>query len=197
MIRISLDHVVPLVCVLQLCTVDRIAAQGAADPTFGLYEPNPVHPYGRPHPDAPEELRQFAFMVGEFDCTDRLRQRDGTWNEFAAVWNAKYFLNGWGIQDQYWSPTFSTSNLRIYDPQISKWRVTYFRMPRYGSGEWQGAQEEGRLIMRQYRTGTAGEAIESRLTFYDITDDGFEWMAQSVVDGEASDPGWKSSCRRR
>ena len=74
------------------------------DPRGGLalYEPSPAYPYGRPNPAAPPELRQFDFMVGEFDCKEATRNADGSWNEFWAIWNARYFLNGFGIQDVCW-----------------------------------------------------------------------------------------------
>jgi hypothetical protein len=49
----------------------------APDPNT-MYAPSPAYPFGRPHPDAPPKLEQFAFMVGEFDCVDEIRQRDGT-----------------------------------------------------------------------------------------------------------------------
>ena len=66
-------------------------AQDEADATvsFGAYEPSPAYPFGRPHPEAPPELEQFAFMIGAFDCVDEIRQQDESWNRFPAVWNAR------------------------------------------------------------------------------------------------------------
>ncbi len=162
-------------------------AQDEADAaiSFGAYEPNPAYPFGRPHPEAPPELKQFAFMIGAFDCVDEIRQQDGSWNRFPAVWNAYYFLNGHGIQDKYWAPTFSTSNLRIFDPKKGKWMVTFFKMPGYQSGVWEGVQEDETMVMRQ-----GGKTTGSGLTFYNITEDGFDWRS-------GDNPNWKSSCRRR
>ncbi len=157
----------------------------AAEPDV-LYAPSPAFPFGRMHPDAPPELAQFSFMVGEFDCIDEIRQRDGSWIRFRAIWNARYFLNGFGIQDEYWTPQFFTSNIRIFDPSIARWRVTFFRMPGYQSGVWEGVREGGRLIMRQ-----GGRTTGPGLTFYNITEEGFDWRSG----GE--DAGWKSTCTRR
>ncbi len=99
------------------------------------YEPSPVYPFGRLNPDAPPETAQFSFIVGEFDCVDEIiNPQDGKWVTIAAIWNAKYFLNGQGIIDQYWSPQFSTSNIRIFEGKEKKWKVTFFRMPGYGHG---------------------------------------------------------------
>jgi len=150
------------------------------------YAPNPAFPFGRMNPAAPRELKQFSFMVGEFDCIDKMRQKDGTWKFFPAIWNAHYFLNGLGIQDEYWTPEFFTSNIRIYDPKEALWKVTFFQMPRYQSGVWYGVKEGDKMVMRKGK-----EATGPGLTFHEISDDGFQWRSGG------DNPGWTSSCRRR
>ncbi len=168
-------------------TVDEATVhdQTAADPDVS-YNPGPAYPFGRPHPEAPSELAQFAFMIGEFDCVDEIRQQDGSKLRFRAIWNARYFLNGYGIQDEYWTPRFFTSNIRIYDPDADKWKVTFFRMPGYQSGVWEGGKEGKEMKMR-----SGGRTSGPALTFHNITPDSFAWKSG----GE--DPGWTSSCVRR
>lgn len=177
-------------CLLALCSAMPARAQAVADNTAPdpntSYAPSPAHPFGRPHPEAPPELAQFAFMVGEFDCVDELRRRDGTRLRFRAIWNAKYFLNGFGIQDQYWTPQFYTSNIRIFDSDSDLWQVTFFRMPEYQSGVWQGRKEGDAMIMRN-----GGRTSGPGLTFHNISPDGFDWHSGG------DDPGWTSSCIRR
>ncbi len=163
----------------------RVQDLTAGEPDV-TYAPSPAHPFGRPHPDAPPELAQFAFMIGEFDCVDEIRQGDGSRLRFRAIWNARYFLNGFGIQDEYWTPRFFTSNLRIFDPASGRWQVTFFRMPGYQSGVWQGGKEGETMVMRQ-----GGKTSGPGLTFHDISADGFEWHSGG------DDPSWTSSCLRR
>ena len=157
------------------------------------YEPNAAHPYGRLNPKAPPETKQFSFMIGEFDCVDEIvNPQTGKWFKMKAIWNAKYFLNGHAIQDQYWSPAFSTSNIRIFDVKDKKWKVTFFRMPGYSPSNAISGQKEGKnMVMRQ---GT--EKQGSKLTFYNITKNGFDWVGESMQGGKAN-PFWKSSCKRR
>ncbi|MEN8374224.1 MAG: hypothetical protein ABFS34_02120 [Gemmatimonadota bacterium] len=150
------------------------------------YAPSPAFPFGRPNPEAPPELGQFAFFIGEFDCVDSVRQADGSRNEFPAIWNARYFLNGFGIQDHYWTPTFFTSNVRIFDSETESWRVTFFRMPGYQSSAWQGRQVGDEIHIRR-----EGRTEGPALTFHNITDQGFDWHSGG------DDPGWTSSCKRR
>jgi len=171
-----------------LLSTPALAQTGAVStdpPSFGAYEPSPTYPFGRMNPDAPPETEQFAFMIGAFDCVDQIRQQDGSWLEFHAVWNAYYFLNGHGIQDKYWAPTFSTSNLRIFDATKGKWMVTFFKMPGYQSSVWEGVQEGDTMVMRQ-----GGRTTGSGLTFYNISEEGFDWKS-------GDNPSWKSSCKRR
>lgn len=160
-------------------------APEAESPVFGTYEPSPAYPFGRANPEAPPEIEQFAFLIGAFDCTDQIRQQDGSWISFPAVWNAYYFLDGYGIQDKYWAPTFSTSNIRIFDPAKQKWVVTFFQMPGYQSSVWEGVKDEDRMVMRP-----PGQETGSGLTFYNISPGGFDWRS-------GDNPGWKSSCMRR
>ncbi len=75
--------------------------------------------------------------------------------------------------------------------------VTFFRMPGYQSGVWEGEKEGDRLVMKQESTSPEGEtSVTSRLTFYDITDDGYRWVGESLRTGKPA-PFWKSVCRRR
>lgn len=178
------------VALVVIATAGPLGAQEVVDRTAGApdvsYAPSPAHPFGRPHPNAPPELAQFAFMIGEFDCIDEIRQADGSRLRFRAIWNARYFLNGFGIQDEYWTPQFFTSNIRIYDPNSAQWHVTFFRMPGYQSGVWQGTREGDNMVMRQ-----GGATSGPGLTFHNIRDDGFDWHSGGAA------PGWTSSCERR
>lgn len=165
-----------------------LVAQAVTDQTEPevAFAPSPAHPFGRPNPAAPPQLAQMAFMVGEFDCVDEIRQRDGSRLRFKAIWNARYFLNGFGIQDEYWTPTFFTSNVRIYDPSTAQWKITFFRMPGYQSGVWEGGPEGDAMIFR-----SGGRTDGPGLTFHNITDAGFDWHSGG------DDPGWTSTCTRR
>lgn len=185
-----------LALLVMVVTTDWVSAEENI-PEFGTYEPSPAYPYGRRNPNAPAELAQFEFMLGANKCMDEMLQPDGSKQSFPARWNARYFMNGYGIQDHYWTPTeFTTSNLRIFDANTNTWKVTFFSMPGYGSGVWEGKKEGDDLVMRQITTSDEGKQRESRLTFYQITDQGFEWKAETWLDGELVSTGWTSSCKK-
>ena len=139
-------------------------------------------------------------MIGACDCTDELRQPDGSWVTTDAIWNARWFLNGHGIQDVYWSDTFATTNLRLFDPERDAWFVNFVQAPSnaVGAGQWTGgevATEAGRTMVMW--NGSPDRANGSRLTFFAITDDGFRWKAETVVNGAVQSASWTSTCVRR
>lgn len=165
---------------------------------FSGYDPGPTYPFGRPHPEAPPEIRQFDFMIGECECTDSLRQPDGSWRTMSSKWNAAYFLNGQGIQDQYWADNFATSNIRIFDRNSGTWKVTFFKKPGYSSGVWEGGKEGETMVMKQKATSPTGREGTSRLTFYNIRKEGYDWKGE-FVDKETGQafPFWKTSCLKK
>ncbi|NNE99828.1 MAG: hypothetical protein HKN25_12475 [Pyrinomonadaceae bacterium] len=156
-------------------------------------EPSPSHPYGRLNPNAPAETAQFSFMIGEFDCDDKILDQNGKWTERKVVWNSTYFLNGSGIQDRFWSYPTVASGTRIFDKKKGKWIVNYFQTaPTYFAGVWEGKKEGDKMVMRAPR----GEN-ESRLTFHNIKDDGFDWIGETVSKDGKANPFWIISCKRR
>lgn len=161
--------------------------------TLGKYDPNPEYPFGRPNPKAPPELQQFAFMIGEFNTVEEIRQPDGTWKRSYATWNGAYFLNGYGIRDYYWNEQegFATANLRVFDSKKGEWVVTFFTKPGFSTGVWTGKKEEDKMVMWK-----GDETKGSRLTFYNITKDGYEWIGESFKEGKVT-AFWKESARRR
>ena len=169
--------------------------QTMTDTLFDRYEPTESHPFGRPHPDLPAGGRRFEFLVGRFECTDELLQADGSWRTSRARWTTRWILNGQAIQDSYWNDQFAGTSLRQYDPTNDSWIVTFLGMPGPVVGVWEGRWEGDRMVMRQARRDAAGHPVTSRLTFYDIRPDGYEWVGEVVRDGVAS-PNWRIRCDR-
>ena len=167
----------------------NIMAQTGIDTT---YEPSKEHPFGRLNPNAPTETKEFSFLIGKFECNDRIfNPADGKWYQFGAIWTGKYFLNGQAIQDNYWSPAFSASNIRVFDPRTKTWLVSFYRMPGFAnSPSWKGKKEGDTMVMRK-----GNEKNGSRLKFSQISKDGFEWRGENLKDGKAS-LFWTSSCKR-
>ena len=162
-----------------------------------LYEPSAQYPFGRPNPAAPQELQQFAFMIGRNDCEeDKLNNATGEWESSRRSWDAYYYMNGFAIRDSARSGANHNGNIRIYDPAAQLWRVTFFSTPGFSSGVWSGGMEGDRLLLSvpQKAPGTDIDGI-SRLTFSNISPRGFVWTGEWVsADGEVVFPFWRISC---
>lgn len=163
-------------------------------PILDTNEPSASSPFGKLNKDAPAEASQFDFMIGVFDCADEIRNpADGKWYRSKSVWTSSYFLNGYGVQDRYWSPVTVASGTRVFDAKKGKWIVNYFQsQPGYATGVWEGMKEGANMVMRQ-KNGP----VESRLTFSNISQNGYDWIAERVEGEKVTPGGWKISCKRR
>jgi hypothetical protein len=141
---------------------------------FNLHDPNNQVPFGSLNPSAPLETNQFDFMIGKFICNDSLLV-SGQWRTSKAIWESHYALNGYGVRDVYRNENYAGESMRYFNTSKNKWDVFFFGMPGEHTGLWEGKLEDGKMIMRQKRTGSNEENLESRLIFYDITDSSFKW----------------------
>lgn len=187
-----------LVPVLTILVNSMACGQPKPNFNLGQYEANEAFPYGRLNPDAPPETKQFDFMVGTCDCQDSLQNPvDGQWYSFKTIWNAKYIMNGYAIQDVGWNPIFSPTSIRVFNTSKQLWEVTYFQMPNYQTGTWTGSKEGDNMVMKKTTKGPNGASGESRLTFYDITESGFKWKSEFFGEDGSYTSGWRIICTKR
>lgn len=45
------------------------------------YKPSDAFPFGRPTPEAPEQIKDYTSLIGECNCKSISRKKDGSWNE--------------------------------------------------------------------------------------------------------------------
>ena len=186
------------VLLLQLAQVDTALATGPATGR-SEFDPSAEYPYGRPNPSAPEELAQFAFLIGHSDCTEKLRTPNSNdWVDGTRSWDAYYTLNGYAIMDGGVASRGANGNMRIYDPAIERWKVTFFSTPVVGAGVWIGGMSGTSVVLErsQQAPGSNIDGI-SRLTFSEITPTSFEWLGEWVsADESVQYPFWTISCRK-
>lgn len=179
--------------------VIALSLPATADRRTNSFDPSDEHPFGRPNPDAPEQLSQFAFLIGKNDCTEARRSQDGqSWNEGTRTWDAHYSMNGFAVYDTGISDSGANSNQRVFDEKTGEWHVTFFSTPNYGSGVWRGVLEGDRIVLKQPQAAPANNMPGfSRLTFSEINDHGFNWIGEWVsADNTVVYPFWRISCRK-
>lgn len=190
-----------LFAILSLVLMPVFAQLSPAD---SQYEPNDLQPLGSYNPAAPEEVKQFDFMVNVCDCKSVNRNPDGTWQDTVAmVWMAKYILNGTAIQDYSWKAGgLASSSVRQYDTVSHQWVVTFFSFPGVSTspGSWLGSWDDAgkKMVLSLPQKAPNGMEGNSVLTFSDISEKGFRWEGQWVKDdGSITYPFWRISCIRR
>ena len=157
------------------------------------------HPYGKPHPEAPQQIKDFQPMIGKCNCKSTSRNPDGSWAETVdMIWTFKYIMNGKAVQDETLKTDGKHSgSIRQFIADSSKWYVHYYssNFPTTTLPEWEGKKEDDKIVL--YRPQKAPNGMEgfSRLTFYDMSKTGYKWIGEWVDTTEKFIyPTWKIEC---
>lgn len=112
---------------------------------------------GAPHPDAPPQTSQFAFLIGDFEVSLHGWQGD-RWSPprpIGARWNGRYALNGMAIYDEWFDPgpdepdgTWGV-NVRTYDPAEQVWKMMWISLPDRQVQDLRAELRDGTLTMWQ------------------------------------------------
>lgn len=155
------------------------------------YEANETNPFGKQNPAAPAETKQFDFMIGSFECVDKIRNpADGKFYTLKARRGAEFVLNGYAIQDKNYTQLQTSTNIRMFDPAKKEWVVSYFKAP-FGIGVWRGKFDEKGVSLWK-----GDEKSGSKLSFFDIKPDEYSWKAEGFKDGKSTMT-WQFTCKRR
>jgi hypothetical protein len=146
--------------------------------------------FGTLNPAAPAETEQFAFAIGEWACTTRSRQPDGSIKESApATWTFYYILDGWAIQDDWIAKqpngsTFYGTNVRSFNRESGKWDNRWLPI---GSLQWKQYESEqvGDIMVMTGGHGkdAQGREFVDRNTFHTITESSWSWRKDRSFDG--------------
>ena len=152
---------------------------------------------GEPHPHAPAELAGFAFLIGRFRCTARMKA-GREWQRFDAMWEGRWILDGYAIADElrivgaFGELVMLGTALRAYDAGHKRWNMKWLS----AAGVWTdlGPEELGGVRMEAgsnshvVREQVARHAL-TRSTFRDFSETHFQWHAEMSDDGKV----WEES----
>lgn len=149
-----------------------------------------------PADDAPAELAQFGRMVGVWSCTSEQIQQDGTFapGTTTATWTWFYTLGGRAVQDIWETGASVGTNLRVYDPETDSWEIQWVASSLVHF-QLITARAVGDTVVMHGEAPAGGgfPAHARRITFFDITDDRFEWKYEATKSG--TDTGWSEFSR--
>lgn len=166
------------------------------------YEPSIANPHGLPNPKVPSEIEDYDDMIGICDCVSTKRNQDGTWADpNKMTWEFKYIMNGQAIQDQTLKDNgVHAGSIRQYIADSSRWYVHYYSSitPSPQLGTWQGGKLGDDIVLYKNQKAPNGMVGNYRITFYDISEDGFNWIGEWVsIDESIIYPTWRISCNKR
>ena len=157
-----------------------LAADGLEDVKIGRLP--------QPHPDAPEEMKQFSFLVGEFDCELTFTGQDGAEVRSRGRWVGYYTLDGHAFQDDWYSELgYRGTTWRSYDEAKGRWVNNWLmagtdEAPGFVKGFFYGNMSDGEMVLEARGTDTRGAYI-NRIKFSEIQASGFVWSMSRSYDG--------------
>lgn len=167
------------------------------------FEPNAEYPFGRPNPEAPQEVKDWAPLIGECDCISVSRGTSQEWGEpTTMLWRFKYIMNGFGVQDETLKADGKHSgSIRQFIADSTKWYVHYYssNFPSTTLPAWEGTKVSPDSIVL-YREQKAPNGMDGyyKIIFSDISNEGFRWLGQWVnTDETIQYPTWKITCTKR
>lgn len=156
---------------------------------------------GKPHPDAPAQIRDFREMIGTCDCKSLRRNPDGSWADtLDMVWTFRYIMNGQAIQDETWRDGLYATSIRQFDPEKKQWYVSYYSSNSISSSVpvWTGGRQNDKIVLSMPQKAPNGMEGFSRLTFRDLSYEGFNWRGEWVDENETVVyPFWLIWCEKR
>ncbi|MEM6806058.1 MAG: hypothetical protein AAF696_31965, partial [Bacteroidota bacterium] len=113
----------------------------------------------------------------------------------------KYIMNGLAVQDETVKEdgTYSGS-IRQFNTDSAHWYVHYYSSASTPAPlpTWKGGKEEDKIILYMEQKAPNGAEGFYKVSFSDISEEGFHWLGEWVDKGETfSFPTWKISCKKR
>ncbi|NNE76498.1 MAG: hypothetical protein HKN31_05435 [Pricia sp.] len=159
-------------------------------------------PFGKVNPNAAQEVRDYAELIGTCDCKSQTRNKDETWPEpIDMQWTFKYIMNGNAVQDETLkSDGKHSGSIRQFNTDSLKWYVHYYSSQNAAPvlAAWEGGRKDNEIIL--YRPQKAPNGMEGfyKIRFYDISENGFNWLGVwTTKEEDFVYETWKITCKKR
>ena len=158
----------------------------ASSPDFGAYNTS-----------APLETLQFGQLAGLWSVETHAYSNGQWYSGWPALWAFKYILDGYGIQDLWFTEQQNLSpplahlqrdyigtNIRVYDPNAEQWMVTWCtnQGDQLQSDPCHSLHAKLKHRVIEMRPNEQDEDRYRRVLFQDIADSTFTWVSEISVD---------------
>lgn len=156
---------------------------------------------GKLNPKAPKETIQYGQLVGEWDIKVSNLTREGNWIEDKALWEFKYVMGGYAVQD-IWTRLakpneenqndYFGSNVRVFNPESKKWKTVWLES---GSNNMQGIwtsymNDKKEIILYD-------DTKKWEIKFFNITENSFDWKWDFKLDDNTMQTRVKIKAKRK
>ena len=154
--------------------------------------------FGKLNPNAPAELSQFAFLIGNWNFEAKVKTADGQWTRFKGTWRGRYILDGYAISDEYRMTDLSGKlvvlglNLRTYDASKQTWNIKWLNAL---TGTWMnlapselgGVRSDGQSMIYAFKEMAPVDSTQAytRATYTKVSETHFTWRGDKSPDGNA------------
>lgn len=139
-------------------------------------------------PDIPESADLYGWLAGSWDLDVIRYGTDVSAQQIRGEAHFGWTLEGRAVQDLWMFHAgdlhMHGTTLRVWDPAIEAWRVTWIAPSTSRRDELIGRRVDGQIV--QVGTNRAGTPI--RWLFHDVTPDTFRWTGEVL---EADGKTWK------
>jgi hypothetical protein len=152
--------------------------------------------FGKLNQNAPAELTQFTFLIGNWTFEAKVKMADGQSLPFKGAWRGRYILDGYAISDEYRMTDLSGKlivlglNLRSYDASKQTWNIKWLNAQ---TGAWTnlapselgGVKADGRSMIYAFKeTAPLNTAhAYTRVTYTKVSETHFTWTSEKSVEG--------------
>jgi hypothetical protein len=141
-----------------------------------------------------DESLQFDFLIGGWRVDGRRHGPDGEM-PYAGRWQAQYLHGKRMVMDDFTVLAPSDDEvsafvtLRTFSPLTGRWEIAGMPAMQPGvNGKWFGHHVDGEMHLEAEVVGPGGHPMKSRIRFYAIEPQRFQWENHVSIDGGAT---WK------
>ena len=151
----------------------------------------------------PAEMKELEAMNGEYAVKFyyKLDPMAEEWIETDATAVLSTVVGGGAQQlsfeGEMMGMPFSGMGLTSYDRQTAKYQTTWVDSMGARISMYTGDFKDGKMVVQGTDIGPDGATFHSRLTNYNMTDAGFDWMYEISMDGENYMLGAKATYTRK
>lgn len=142
----------------------------------------------------PPQMKEFDFIIGDWDVAIRYYAPDGTvQSEEKAKWHGEHRNGGRMVLDEFTrvdpdgTETSCAITLRTFCPDLEEWEMTFLFSQQPGVPQsFRGKFTDGVGCFNTVINLSEETSMIARIYFHDIKPDSFEWKMEQSLDGGKS-----------